>query len=303
MKLCGVEFKNPIIAASGTFGNSKEYHQFIDINRLGGVAVKGVTLEPRKGNPPPRIAETPSGILNSVGLQNPGADVFIKKELPLLQDYDTRILININGSTIEEYCKVAEKFQTQKIDFLELNISCPNVKKGGASFGADPDMVYKVTKAVRSVSAQPLIVKLTPNTADIRQTAKAAEAGGCDAISLINTIPGMAIDIRTRRPVLGSTAGGLSGPAIKPIALKLVWEVVRSVRVPVIGMGGITTWEDAVEFLLAGATCVGVGTGNLMDPLTCMHILDGLARYMKENDSHSITEWTGGLILEDNKEE
>ena len=297
VNLCGIDFKNPVIAASGTFGSAREYHRFIDISRLGGVAVKGVTLEPRKGNPPPRIAETPSGILNSVGLQNPGADYFIEQELPLLQAYDTRILVNINGNTVEEYCRVAEKFQNRKIDMLELNISCPNVKQGGASFGADPGMVYQVTKAVKSIAAQPLIVKLTPNTTDIRETARAAEAGGCDAISLINTLLGMAIDIRTRRPVLGNIVGGLSGPAVKPVALRMVWQVAKSVKVPVIGMGGITTWEDAVEFLLAGASCIAVGTGNLMDPSTCTHILDGLARYMAENGIRSITELIGGLIV------
>jgi dihydroorotate dehydrogenase (NAD+) catalytic subunit len=295
--ICGIEFKNPVIAASGTFGSVEDYRRFVDISRLGGVAVKGLTLEPRKGNPPPRIAETPSGVLNSVGLQNPGADTFIAHELPLLQACDTRIIVNINGNTIEEYCLVAEKFQKQKIDMLELNISCPNVKAGGASFGAYPDMVYKVTKAVKSVSAQPLVVKLTPNTTDIKETARAAEEAGCDAISLINTILGMAIDIKTRRPSLGNIVGGLSGPAVKPVALRMVWQVAQTVKVPVIGMGGITSWEDAVEFLLAGAACISVGTGNLMDPLTCIQIIDGLTRYMEENGIQSINELTGGLIV------
>lgn len=297
VKLCGVEFKNPVLAASGTFGSAAEYSRFVDINRLGGVTVKGVTLEPRKGNPPPRIVETPSGILNSVGLQNPGADYFIEHELSVLQKFDTRILVNINGNTIEDYCKVAEKFQNQAIDMLELNISCPNVKAGGASFGADPEMVYKVTKAVKSAAAQPLIVKLTPNTTDIQETARAAEEGGCDGISLINTILGMAIDIRTRRPALGNVVGGLSGPAIKPVALRMVWQAAQSVKVPIIGMGGITTWEDAVEFLLAGASCIAVGTGSLMNPDTGIHIIDGLARYLEVNQISSITELTGGLIV------
>lgn len=297
VKLCGIEFSNPVIAASGTFGSVKDYKKYIDINKLGGIAAKGVTLEPRKGNPPPRIVETPSGILNSVGLQNPGVDYFIEQELPLLLDYKTRIIVNINGNTIDEYCLVAEKLKNKKIDMLELNISCPNVKAGGASFGAHPEMVYKVTKAVKAVSTQPLIVKLTPNTTDIKETAAAAEEAGCDAISLINTILGMAIDIKTRRPILGNVVGGLSGPAIKPIALRMVWETAHSVKIPIIGMGGIITWEDAVEFLLAGATCISVGTGNLMDPSTCINILEGLTHYMADCGISSVTELIGGLSI------
>lgn len=295
MDLCGVHFKNPVIAASGTFGSVHEYKHIVDINKIGGIAVKGITLEPRKGNPPSRIAETPSGMLNSVGLQNPGVDWFIENELPELIKFDTRIIANINGNTIEEYCKVAEKLSSTEVDMIELNISCPNVKEGGASFGAHPDMAYRVTKAVRDHCAKPLIVKLTPNTTDIRETAKAAEEAGCDTISLINTVLGMAIDIKRRRPILGNVVGGLSGPAIKPIALRMVWETANTIKVPVIGMGGIMTGEDAVEFLLAGATCVSVGTANLINPNACVDIAEQLTDYMVKNNISSIEELIGAL--------
>jgi dihydroorotate dehydrogenase (NAD+) catalytic subunit len=298
VNICGISLKNPVIAASGTFGSVLEYKNFVDISSIGGISVKGITLHPRKGNPPPRIAETPSGILNSVGLQNQGVKAFIESELPQLLAFDTRIIANINGNTIDEYCQVAEMLRGQPIDFIELNISCPNVKEGGAAFGAAPDLAYKTTKAVKECCTSPLIVKLTPNTADIREIALAVQEGGCDAISLINTVLGMAIDSRTKRPVLGNITGGLSGPAIKPIALRMVWQASQVVNVPIIGMGGIISAEDAVEFLLAGASAVSVGTASLVNPTACTDIARGLESYLTENDIMCIQDLVGGLIID-----
>lgn len=295
VEICGISFKNPVIAASGTFGFGREYARYVDLNMLGGIAVKGLTLSPRKGNPPPRIAETPSGILNSVGLQNPGVDYFIEEELPELLKYDTRIIVNINGNTIDEYCRMAEKLRDVPVHLLELNISCPNVKQGGVAFGTDPNVVYDITRSIKAHARQPVIVKLTPNVTDIKEIAIAAEKGGADGISLINTVLGMAIDAKKRRPVLANVVGGLSGPAIKPIALRMVWEVSQVVSVPIIGMGGITTGEDVVEFLLAGATAVGVGTANLMSPTACIDILNQLEEYMLQNGVRDINELIGGL--------
>lgn len=297
VEIAGIVLDNPIIAASGTFGFGIEYADYIDLNKIGAISVKGLTLKPRKGNPPPRIAETPSGILNSVGLQNPGIDHFINNDLPKLKQYRTKIIVNINGNTIDEYCQMAAKLQEATVDFIELNISCPNVKQGGVSFGADPGMVYEVTKAVKECCSQPLIVKLTPNVRDIRENARAAEEGGADAISLINTLLGMAIDISTRKPILANITGGLSGPAIKPVALRMVWQAAQAVDIPVIGMGGIMTGEDAVEFLLAGATAVSVGTANLTSPTAMLDILEGLIEYMKVHNIEDIHELIGGLIL------
>lgn len=297
VNIAGILLKNPIIAASGTFGYGLEYDRYMDLNKLGGISVKGITLKPRKGNPPPRIAETPSGILNSVGLQNPGINHFINIDLPKLRQYDTTIIANINGETMEEYCQMATKLQTTSIDMVELNLSCPNVKEGGVAFGTDPEIVYSITKAVKKHSHHPLIVKLTPNVTHITDTALAAEQGGADAISLVNTFLGMAIDVHTRKPILGNTTGGLSGPAIKPIALRMVWQVCSAVKIPVIGMGGIMTGEDVVEFLLAGATAVSVGTANLISPIAMMEILDQLKSYMEYNGVRTIQELLGGLIL------
>lgn len=297
VNVAGVHFKNPIIAASGTFGFGLEYKDYIDLNQLGGISVTGLTLEPRKGNPPPRIVETPSGILNSVGLQNPGVEYFIESVLPELKQYNTIIIANINGNSLDEYCHMASRLQQADIHMLELNLSCPNVKQGGVSFGTDPKMVYSITKAVKKHSYQPLVVKLTPNVTDITEIALAAQQGGADAISLVNTFLGMAIDVKTRRPVLGNITGGLSGPAIKPIALRMVWQVSKVVDIPIIGMGGIMTGQDVVEFLLAGATAVSVGTANLVSPNSMIEILNELKNYMLNNKIFDIHELIGGLIV------
>ena len=297
VNVAGVHFKNPLIAASGTFGFGLEYKDYIDLNQLGGISVTGLTLEPRKGNPPPRIVETPSGILNSVGLQNPGVEYFIESVLPELKQYNTIIIANINGNSLDEYCHMASRLQQADIHMLELNLSCPNVKQGGVSFGTDPKMVYSITKAVKKHSYQPLVVKLTPNVTDITEIALAAQQGGADAISLVNTFLGMAIDVKTRRPVLGNITGGLSGPAIKPIALRMVWQVSKVVDIPIIGMGGIITGQEVVEFLLAGATAVSVGTANLVSPNSMIEILNELKNYMLNNKIFDIHELIGGLIV------
>lgn len=297
VNVAGVHFKNPLIAASGTFGFGLEYKDYIDLNQLGGISVTGLTLEPRIGNPPPRIVETPSGILNSVGLQNPGVEYFIESVLPELKQYNTIIIANINGNSLDEYCHMASRLQQADIHMLELNLSCPNVKQGGVSFGTDPKMVYSITKAVKKHSYQPLVVKLTPNVTDITEIALAAQQGGADAISLVNTFLGMAIDVKTRRPVLGNITGGLSGPAIKPIALRMVWQVSKVVDIPIIGMGGIMTGQDVVEFLLAGATAVSVGTANLVSPNSMIEILNELKNYMLNNKIFDIHELIGGLIV------
>jgi dihydroorotate dehydrogenase (NAD+) catalytic subunit len=297
VELCGISFKNPVIAASGTFGFGREYAEYVDLNKVGGIAVKGLTLLPQKGNPPPRIAETPSGILNSVGLQNPGVDYFIEHELPALLKYDMRIIVNINGNTVEEYCRMAEKIKDLPVHFLELNVSCPNVKQGGVAFGTNPDVVYDVTRSVKMHARQPVLVKLTPNVTDIKEIAIAVEKAGGDGISLINTVLGMAIDVKKRRPVLANVVGGLSGPAIKPIALRMVWEVAQVVNIPIVGMGGITTGQDVVEFLLAGATAVGVGTANLMSPTACIDIVKQLEEYMTQHNIKDVKELIGGLVV------
>jgi len=294
--ICGITFKNPIIAASGTFGFGREYADYIDLSLLGGISVKGLTLKPRFGNKPPRIAETPSGVLNSVGLQNPGVEYFIENELPWLKQHDTRIIANINGNTVDEYCELADRLSKCPIDLIEVNISCPNVKQGGMAFGINPDSVYNVTKEVRRVSLKPIIVKLSPSAPDIAEAARAAEKAGAEAISLVNTLPGMAIDIITRRPVLANITGGLSGPAIKPIALRMVWQAANEVKIPVIGMGGIMTGEDAVEFLLAGATAIQVGTANLVEPGASALILEQLKHYMETNNVKDVAELTRGLM-------
>ncbi|HHV59992.1 MAG TPA: dihydroorotate dehydrogenase [Clostridiaceae bacterium] len=297
VEISGLKLKNPVIAASGTFGFGREYAEYIDLNKIGGISVKGLTLEPRKGNPPPRIAETPSGILNSVGLQNPGVDAFIKDEMPFLRQYDTAIIANVAGNTISDYCRIAEKLNDADVDAIEVNVSCPNVKEGCLAFGSSAKGVAEVTSSVRKVCKKPLIVKLTPNVSNISEIAKAAEEQGADAVSLINTILGLAIDIHTKRPVLKNNFGGLSGPAVKPVALRMVYEVSHSVNIPVIGMGGITTGEDAIEFFLAGARAVMVGTANFANPKACIEVLDGIALYMKNCNLTRLDDIVGKLEL------
>lgn len=290
INIAGVEFKNPVMTASGTFGSGKEYSEYIDLNKLGAITVKGASGVPWKGNDSPRIVETYGGMLNSVGLQNPGVEVFIKEDLPFLKQYDTKIIVNIVGKTIEEYCQVAEILGDTEIDMIELNISCPNVKEGGVAFGTDPFMAEKITKAVKRVAKHPLVVKLTPNVTDIVSIAKAAVAGGADALSLINTLLGMAIDINKRKPILANIVGGLSGPAIKPVAVRMVYEVANAVDVPIIGMGGIMTGEDAIEFILAGATGVAVGMANFTNPTATIDVLNGIENYMIKYGFNSIEE-------------
>ncbi|SNX52635.1 dihydroorotate dehydrogenase [Thermoanaerobacterium sp. RBIITD] len=293
----GLKLKNPVMVASGTFGFGKEYSEYIDLNHLGGIMVKGLTVKPKKGNPPPRIYETPSGILNSVGLQNPGIEVFIKDELPFLKNYNTKVIANIAGESIEEFSYMAEKLNIDSVHALELNVSCPNVKEGGMAFGVKPESIYKITKEVKSVTTKPVIVKLTPNVGDIKICAKAAEDGGADAISLINTITGMAIDINARKPVFKNIFAGLSGPAIKPIALKLVYEAKRAVSIPIIGMGGISSADDAIEFIIAGASAIAVGTYNFVNPSCTIEILEGIKTYMIQNDIDDINKLINSITI------
>ena len=297
VNIAGVKFNNPVIMASGTYGFGKEYGEYIDLNKLGGISVKGLTLLERKGNPPPRIAETPSGILNSVGLQNPGVQVFKQQYMPFLKGYDTRVIANIAGNTIEDYCEMAEILGDSGVDAIELNVSCPNVKAGCLAFGTTPQGIAEITRAVKKYCKQPLIVKLTPNVADIKSIAKAAEDEGADAVSLINTLLGMVIDIHKKKPVLANNFGGLSGPAVKPVAVRMVYEVANTVKIPVIGMGGIATAEDAIEFLLAGASAIMVGTANFVDPLVPEKIINGIVEYLKQNNYNNIYSVIGKLEM------
>ena len=293
VKIAGVEFENPIIAASGSYGFGREYGQFYSLDEIGGISVKGLTLIPREGNDAPRIAETPMGILNSVGLQNPGVDYFLEHELPFLKQFKTKVIANIAGNTIEEYCRMAEKISDSAVDMIEMNISCPNVKEGGVAFGVCPATVEEITHAVRQYAKKPLIVKLSPNVTDITETARAAEAGGADAVSLINTLTGMAIDIHTRRPILHNNIGGLSGPAVKPVAVRMVWQVRQAVNIPIIGMGGISGGEDAVEFLLAGANAVAVGPHHFVDPMAAVRVMEGIKNYMDAYQIERVSDLTG----------
>jgi dihydroorotate dehydrogenase (NAD+) catalytic subunit len=293
--LCGVTLKNPVIAASGTFSFGQHHAQFIDINRLGGIALKSVTPEKRIGNKPPRVAETPSGMLNSVGLQNPGVDAFIRDELPEVEKLDTAVFVNVAGSRIEDYVAVIERLNDACFAFFELNISCPNVKLGGASLGTDPVSAARCVTAAKAVAKKPLIVKLTPAAGNIVAVAKAVQDAGADAVSLINTIPAMAVDLKTRRPVLGNVTGGLSGPCIKPVALKMVYDVSRSVSIPIIGMGGVMTGEDAAEFMLCGAAAVMVGAANLIDPTASLRIISELEAVTAGMKIDKITALTGAL--------
>ncbi|SNS10600.1 dihydroorotate dehydrogenase (NAD+) catalytic subunit [Anaerovirgula multivorans] len=296
INIAGVEFKNPVMTASGTFGSGREYGEFVDLNKLGAVVVKGVSSVAWKGNPTPRVAETYGGMLNSVGLQNPGVEEFVKKDIPFLKQYDTKIIVNIAGKTVEEYCAVAERLSSEAVDMIELNISCPNVKEGGVCFGTDSQMAEYVTREVKKYTKQPLIVKLSPNVTDIVEIAKAAEAGGADVLSLINTLTGMAIDIHKRKPVLANIVGGLSGPAIKPVAVRMVYQVAHAVKLPIIGMGGIMLGEDAIEFILAGATAIAVGTANFMNPRATIDVLEGMEGYMKQYGYQEMKEIRGKLL-------
>ena len=289
----GVRFKNPVIAASGTFGFGREYNEYYDLSLLGGICVKGLTASPRLGNPPPRIAETPMGMLNSVGLQNPGVDGFIKTELPFLRGFDTVIIANISGNTADEFAQMAGKLSDAAVDMIEVNVSCPNVKAGGIQFGTSPDAVAMITDAVKRSAHVPVMVKLSPNVTDIVEIALAAQNAGADAISLINTILGMRIDIASRKPVLYNNTGGLSGPAVFPVAVRMVWQVSQAVSVPVLGMGGVTDGNGAVEMMLAGANLVGVGTASLTDPYAPLRIVEGINEYLLERGIETASELTG----------
>ena len=293
VNIAGVEWKNPVTVASGTFGSGAEYADFVDLNRLGAVTTKGVANVPWEGNPTPRVAETYGGMMNAVGLQNPGIDVFRERDIPFLRKYDTKIIVNVCGRSEEDYCQVVERLAGEDVDMLEINISCPNVKEGGIAFGQDPKAAEKITKAVKKYAKQPVIMKLSPNVTSIAEMAKAVEAGGADAVSLINTITGMKIDINRKTFVLANRTGGVSGPAIHPIAVRMVYEAANAVQVPVIGMGGIASAEDAIEMILAGASAVSVGTANFHDPAVTLKVIDGIEKYMEENHFQSVKEMTG----------
>lgn len=295
VNLAGVELKNPVMTASGTFGSGEEYSEFVDLNRLGAVVTKGVSSVPWEGNPTPRIAETYGGMLNAIGLQNPGIDLFIERNIPFLKRFDTRIIVNVCGHTTEEYCEVVERLSDQPVDLLEINISCPNIKEGGIAFGRKPELVESVTKEIKKHARQPVIMKLSPNVTDITETARAAEAGGADAVSLINTLTGMKIDVHRRQFALANQTGGLSGPAIKPIAVHMVYQVAQAVRIPIIGMGGIMNAEDALEFLLAGATAVAVGTANFSNPRASLDVSEGMEQYLRANAIEDVNQLIGAV--------
>jgi dihydroorotate dehydrogenase (NAD+) catalytic subunit len=294
----GIPLKNPVIAASGTFGYGLEFSPLLDLNELGGIVVKGLSLNPYPGNPPPRIMETTGGMLNSIGLQNIGVDAFIKEKLPLLRNYDVAIFVNIFGHTIEEYIRIARRLsETEGIAGLEVNISCPNIKKGGMSFGKEPKQAGLLTKRIRKATSLPLMIKLTPQASDIADVAKRVEGEGADSISLVNTFLGMAIDVDTAAPLLSTITGGLSGPAIKPIALRMVWEVAQKVSIPVVGLGGIASYRDALEFMIAGAQAVQVGTANFINPTMCREIIHGIKEYLKAKHIDDIKQLIGSLNL------
>ncbi|WP_310603860.1 dihydroorotate dehydrogenase [Anaerosporobacter sp.] len=293
VNLAGVELNNPVMTASGTFGSGIEYSDFVDLNRLGAVVTKGVANIPWEGNATPRIAETYGGMLNAVGLQNPGIDVFAERDLPFLKKYDTKVIVNVCGKSERDYVEVVERLANESVDLLEINISCPNVKEGGIAFGQNAKSVEEITRAVKKVAKQPIIMKLSPNVTDITETAKAAEAGGADVLSLINTLTGMKIDVNKRSFVLANKTGGLSGPAIKPVAVRMVYQVANAVSLPIIGMGGIMNVEDALEFIMAGATAVSVGTANFANPTATMEIVKGLEEYLKKNSIEDINSLIG----------
>ena len=295
VNLCGVTLKNPVMTASGTFGSGEEFSEFVDLNKLGAVVTKGVANVPWPGNPTPRVAEVYGGMLNAVGLQNPGIELFCKRDIPFLKKYDTRIIVNVCGRSTADYCEVVERLADEPVDMLEINISCPNVREGGIAFGQDPKAVEAITNEVKKVAKQPVIMKLSPNVTDITEMAKAAEAGGADALSLINTITGMKIDINRRCFVLANKTGGMSGPAIHPVAVRMVYQTAQAVQVPIIGMGGIMNAEDAIEMILAGATAVSVGTANFTDPSVTEKIVTGIEDYMRKFQVNDIKELVGAV--------
>ncbi len=297
VNIAGVHFNNPIIAASGTIGFGREYSEFYPLSVFGGISCKGTTLKERLGNPPPRIAETPMGMLNAVGLQNPGVEHFIKYDLEWLEKQNTVVIANVAGSTQEDYCKMVEILSETDIDMVELNISCPNVKEGGVQFGTSCQSVGAITKAVRKFCKKPLMIKLSPNVADIAEIAKAAESEGADAVSLINTLTGMRIDINTRKPIIKNVTGGMSGPAVFPVAVRMVWQVKNAVKIPVVGMGGVTTWKDAVEMLMAGADALQIGTALFTNPYAPVEITEGLNQYLDDHNMKSVTELTHTVIV------
>ena len=293
VKIAGVEWNNPVTVASGTFGSGEEYSEFVDLNRLGAVTTKGVANVPWPGNPTPRVAEIHSGMMNAIGLQNPGIDVFCERDIPFLRQFDTKIIVNVCGRSAEDYCEVVERLANEDVDMLEINISCPNVKEGGIAFGQNPKAAEEITKAVKKYAKQPVIMKLSPNVTSIAEMAKAVEAGGADAISLINTLTGRKIDINRKTFALANKTGGVSGPAVHPIAVRMVYEAANAVNVPIIGMGGIESAEDAIEMLLVGASAVSVGTANFYNPTVTMDIVDGIEAYMKQNHFASVQDMVG----------
>ncbi|SNU08676.1 dihydroorotate dehydrogenase (NAD+) catalytic subunit [Lachnospiraceae bacterium] len=291
---CGVSMKNPVTVASGTFGSGMEYKDFVDLNRLGAVTTKGVAITPWEGNPTPRIAEVYGGMINAIGLQNPGMDIFVKRDLEFLKDFDTRVIVNVCGHSVAEYVEAVERLsEVSGVDLLEINVSCPNVKEGGIAFGVDPSALNNITKEIKKKAKQPVIMKLSPNVTDIAEMARAAVDGGADALSLINTITGMKIDINRRTFAVANRTGGLSGPAVKPVAVRMVYQVANAVSVPIIGMGGISSAEDALEFIMAGASMVSVGTANFFDPYATIHIIEGIEAFMKKEGIKSLDEIRG----------
>lgn len=293
INLAGVELKNPVMTASGTFGSGMEYSEFVDLNKLGAVVTKGVANVPWPGNPTPRIAETYGGMINAIGLQNPGIDVFCERDIPFLKKYDTKIIVNVCGKSERDYVEVVERLAGEPVDMLEINISCPNVKEGGIAFGQNAANIEHITKAIKNVAKQPVIMKLSPNVTDITEMAKAAEAGGADVLSLINTITGMKIDINRQTFAVANKTGGLSGPAVKPVAVRMVYQVANAVKIPIIGMGGIATAEDALEFILAGATAVSIGTANFYNPRTTLEVIEGIEKYMVNKGVSDINDLIG----------
>ena len=293
VNLAGVELKNPVMTASGTFGSGAEYSEFVDLNKLGAVVTKGVANVPWPGNPTPRITETASGMLNAIGLQNPGIDVFCKRDIPFLKQFDTKIIVNVCGKSTEDYCEVVERLANEPVDLLEINVSCPNVKEGGIAFGQNPAALEAITKEVKKYAKQPVIMKLSPNVTDIAEMAKAAEAGGADILSLINTLTGMKIDINRRTFALANKTGGMSGPAVKPIAVRMVYQVANAVSLPIIGMGGIASAEDALEFIMAGATAVSVGTANFFNPYCTEEVVQGIEKFLEKQNVADINELIG----------